>query len=74
YRFPNIKDAPGKQTIDCVENPGEVGPFGARGIGEHPVVGVAPAVLNAIQDATGIDFFEIPVTPEKLLAALAAKK
>ncbi len=74
YRFPNIKDAPGKQTIECVENPGEVGPFGARGIGEHPVVGVAPAVCNAIQDAIGIDFYEIPVTPEKILAALAAKK
>ena len=74
YRFPNIKDAPGKQTIDCVENPGEVGPFGARGIGEHPVVGVAPAVVNAIQDAIGIDFYEIPVTPEKILTALAARK
>ena len=74
YRFPNIKDAPGKQTIECVENPGEVGPFGARGIGEHPVVGVAPAVLNGIQDAIGVDFQEIPVTPEKVLAALAARK
>ncbi len=55
------------------QSPGEVGPFGARGIGEHPVVGVAPAVLNAIHDATGIEFTEIPVTPEKILAALAAK-
>lgn len=35
---------------------------------------MTPAVLNAIQDATGLDFFEIPVTPEKVLAALAAKK
>lgn len=74
YRFPSIKDAPAKQTIECVENPGEVGPFGARGIGEHPVVGVAPAILNAIQDAIGVDFYEIPVTPEKILAALAAKR
>ena len=48
-----------------------------RGLGveicEHPVVGVAPAVLNAIQDAIGTDFYEIPVTPDKLLTALAAK-
>jgi nicotinate dehydrogenase medium molybdopterin subunit len=35
---------------------------------------LAPAVVNAIQDAIGIDFYEIPVTPEKVLAALAAKK
>ena len=48
--------------------------FGARGIGEHPVVGVAPAVINAIQDAIGVEFQEIPVTPEKVLAALAARK
>jgi CO/xanthine dehydrogenase Mo-binding subunit len=74
YRLPGFKDIPAKQTIDCVENPGEVGPFGARGIGEHPVVGVAPAVLNAVHDAIGIDFTEIPVTPEKILAALAARK
>jgi CO/xanthine dehydrogenase Mo-binding subunit len=73
YRFPSFKDAPAKQTVDCVENPGEVGPFGARGIGEHPVVGVAPAIVNAIQDAIGVEFYEIPVTPEKILAALAAK-
>ena len=74
YRFPSFKEAPAKQTVDCVENPGEIGPFGARGIGEHPVVGVAPAIVNAIQDAIGVEFYEIPVTPEKILAALAAKK
>lgn len=74
YRFPSIKDAPKKQTIEFVETPEEIGPFGARGIGEHPVVGVAPAVLNALQDAIGVEFFEIPVTPEKILAALKTKK
>jgi len=74
YRFPSLKDAPRKQTIECGENPAVVGPFGARGIGEHPVVGVAPAILNAIYDAVGIDFYEIPVTPERMQKALAAKK
>ncbi len=73
YRFPTLKDAPGKQTIEFVETPGEIGPFGARGIGEHPLVGVAPAVLNAVYDAIGIDFFEIPLTPEKILEALKQK-
>ena len=70
YRFPTIKDAPGKQTVEFVETPGEIGPFGARGIGEHPVVGVAPAILNAIYDAIGVDFYEIPVTKEKIKEAL----
>ena len=73
YRFPTIKDAPGRQTIEFVETPGEIGPFGARGIGEHPLVGVAPAILNAIFDAIGVDFYEIPVTPEKILEALGKK-
>ena len=73
YRFPTLKDAPARQTIEFVETPGEIGPFGARGIGEHPVVGVAPAVLNAVYDAIGIDFFEIPLTPEKILDTLKKK-
>jgi CO/xanthine dehydrogenase Mo-binding subunit len=70
YRFPTIKDAPRRQTVELVETPGVIGPYGARGIGEHPVIGPPPAILNAIHDATGIDFFEIPVTPEKMKKAL----
>ena len=73
YKFPSFREAPKKQTIECVENPGEIGPFGARGIGEHPVVGVAPAVANAVFDAIGVEFEEIPITPAKILAAVAAK-
>ncbi len=73
YRFPTINDAPAKQTVEFVETPGKIGPFGARGIGEHPVIGVAPAVLNAVYDATGIDFYEIPLSPEKVKAAIDAK-
>ncbi len=71
YHLPTIKNIPGKSTTVFIENPGAVGPFGARGIGEHPCVGVAPAILNAIYDATGVDFFEIPVNPEKIKQALA---
>lgn len=74
YRLPTIKNIPQKSTTVFIENPGAVGPFGARGIGEHPCVGVAPAILNAIYDATGIEFFEIPVTPEKIKQALAGRK
>ena len=56
--------------IDFVQTPEESGPFGAKGIGEHGTVGMAPAILNAIYDATGIDFYELPVTAEKILMAL----
>lgn len=73
YRFPTIKDRPAKQTVVCVENPAVVGPFGARGIGEHPLVGVAPCILNAIQDAMGVEFTELPVTPDKIQQALKAR-
>lgn len=73
YRFPTISDAPGRQTVEFVETPGEIGPFGARGIGEHPLLGVAPAILNAVYDAIGIDFYEIPLTKEKILEALENK-
>jgi carbon-monoxide dehydrogenase large subunit len=73
YHLPTYKDAP-KQTIDFIENPDPVGPFGARGIGEHPVIGPAPAILNAIYDAIGVDFCEIPVTPAQIKAALSRKE
>jgi carbon-monoxide dehydrogenase large subunit len=73
YHLPTLKDAP-KQTALFVETPGAIGPFGARGLGEHPVIGVAPAILNAIYDATGIDFDEIPITPAKMKQALEAKE
>ncbi len=73
YRFPSIKEAPRKQTIECIETPEPIGPYGARGIGEHPTIGVAPAILNAIYDAIGVDFFAIPVSPEQLKEALAKR-
>jgi CO/xanthine dehydrogenase Mo-binding subunit len=74
YHLPMLKDAPAKQTIIPVETPDPIGPFGARGIGEHPVIGVAPAILNAIYDAVGVDFYDIPVTADKLKTALANKE
>ena len=74
YHIPTYKERLRKQTIAFVETPGEIGPFGARGLGEHPVIGVAPAILNAIYDATGIDFYDIPVTPKRMKAALEAKR
>lgn len=70
YRLPTISEAPIRQTIEFLENPLEIGPFGARPIGEGTVVGVAPAILNAIADAIGVEFFDLPVTPDRIQVAL----
>jgi len=71
YRLPKVEDMPGKQVVIWVETPDVRGPFGARCIAEHPMVAVTPTILNAIHDATGHDFFETPVTPEKLLGVIS---
>jgi len=54
-----------------VENPYSKGPFGAKGVGELPMDGPAPAVVSAVHHATGVWLDEIPVSPERLLARLA---
>lgn len=73
YHIPTYKEAP-QQTIEFVETPDPIGPFGARGIGEHSVIGAAPAIMNAVYDAIGVDFYEIPLTPDKVKKALEARK
>jgi CO/xanthine dehydrogenase Mo-binding subunit len=72
YLIPTALDAPRIKTI-LVENPYSRGPFGAKGIGELPMDGPAPAVIAAIHDATGVWLDEIPATPEKVLAACASR-
>jgi len=67
YIIPTTLDTP---PIDVVilENPYPHGPFGAKGVGEMPIDGPAPAVINALRHA-GVDLSEIPATPEKILRA-----
>ncbi len=72
YLIPTALDAPRIRTI-LVENPYSGGPFGAKGIGELPMDGPAPAIIAAIHDATGVWLDEIPATPEKVLAACASR-
>ena len=72
YLIPTALDAPRIRTI-LVENPYSRGPCGAKGIGELPMDGPAPAIIAAIHDATGVWLDEIPATPEKVLAALGAR-
>jgi hypothetical protein len=56
-----------------VEDPDPNGPFGAKEVGQGPLLPVPPAVVNAIYDAVGVRIDEVPATPEKVLAALRAK-
>jgi CO/xanthine dehydrogenase Mo-binding subunit/aerobic-type carbon monoxide dehydrogenase small subunit (CoxS/CutS family) len=72
YKLFKAGDMP-KIDIVLVENGEKHGPFGAKSIGEAATDAVAPAVINAITDAIDCEFFEMPVTPEKILKALAEK-
>jgi CO/xanthine dehydrogenase Mo-binding subunit len=69
YIMPTSVDVP-RIRVYFEETPYEYGPMGAKGIGELPIDGPAPAVLNAIEDAIGTAVNEIPLTPEKLMQAL----
>jgi len=69
YIIPTSLDAPEMETI-IVEKEYPYGPFGAKGVGELPMDGAAPAIAAAIFNATGAFVTEIPITPERLLAAL----
>jgi CO/xanthine dehydrogenase Mo-binding subunit len=71
YRLPTILDVP-PIAVSLVEEPDPVGPFGAKGIGEHPILGPGPALINAIADATGAQMAEIPVSPERLFDRMQA--
>jgi CO/xanthine dehydrogenase Mo-binding subunit len=70
YRIMNIADAPREIHGDIVETPLEDGPWGARGVGEHVMVQTAPAIANAIYDALGIRFDDLPLSPEKIFMKL----
>lgn len=69
YLLPTIKDAPPMDLI-IVEHPNELGPFGAKGIGEPPTVPTAPAIRNALYDALGIKMNTIPFTPQRIVEAI----
>ncbi|MCK5585596.1 molybdopterin-dependent oxidoreductase, partial [Candidatus Bipolaricaulota bacterium] len=69
YLIPTIGDVPPIEVI-LMESRSGVGPFGAKGIGEAAMNPVAAAYANAIANAIGVRFFELPITPEKILSAL----
>ncbi len=73
YALPLGKDVPTITPL-LVEVPSELGPFGAKGVGEPPVVPVAAAIANAIRDAVGVRMTQIPMTAERVFASLKEEK
>jgi CO/xanthine dehydrogenase Mo-binding subunit len=73
YRLPGIKDVPEIVPI-MVESVDPYGPFGAKGIGEPPYSPPAPAITNAIHNAIGVRFSELPITNRAILTRLKAVK
>jgi 4-hydroxybenzoyl-CoA reductase subunit alpha len=73
YGFPTFMEMPEIEAIE-VETDDPIGPFGAKEAGEGTQLSPAPAIVNAVYDAIGVDFMELPITPEKILDALEEKK
>ena len=68
YKLPNIGDIPPLSTAKVKSNHGP-GPFGAKAVGEAGISLVAPAIANAVADASGIRIKEMPITAEKIFRA-----
>lgn len=69
YKLPSIKEAPRAKVL-IIEKPKEYGVFGAHGIGEPPMALAAPVIASAVYNAVGVWMTEMPLTRDKLLAAL----
>jgi carbon-monoxide dehydrogenase large subunit len=73
YRILTSADIPRLEVI-FIETEDASGPFGARGLGEHGIVAVPPALANALASALGCEFFKIPITPEMIIEIIEAKQ
>jgi len=70
YLIPTVLDVPEQVQSVVLEYPDPIGPFGARGMAEMPFIPVAPAVVAALHNATGVWFDEFPLTPERIIRGL----
>lgn len=70
YRVPRAEDLPDRMHTLLLENRDGPGPFGAKGAGEGGTLAVAPAIANALEDATGVRIRDLPLTPERVWRAL----
>jgi 4-hydroxybenzoyl-CoA reductase subunit alpha len=69
YKTPTIRET-ANIHIDLIEDPDPEGPFGAKEVGQGPLLPVIPAFANAVYDAIGVRFDETPITPDKVVQAL----
>jgi CO/xanthine dehydrogenase Mo-binding subunit len=74
YLIPGIRDIPGRVDSVLVEVPDPLGPWGARGMAEMPFMPLAPAVVAALHDATGVWFDETPLLPWRVVEGLRASE
>jgi 4-hydroxybenzoyl-CoA reductase alpha subunit len=81
HKFPSMLEYKSPTTMEMcdvitylVEDPDPNGPFGAKEVGQGPLLPVPPAVANAVYDAVGVRIDEVPITPEKVLRALREKQ
>ena len=70
YKMPLSMDMPPIRTIILETAPDPGGPWGAKGVGEDPIIAIGPAIANAIYDAIGVRFRHYPITPEQVLEGL----
>jgi len=73
YKMPLAMDMPPIRTVILETAPDPGGPFGAKGVGEDPIIAIGPAIANAIHDAIGVRFRSYPIRPEQVLQALRQK-
>jgi CO/xanthine dehydrogenase Mo-binding subunit len=73
YRIATSVDAPLESENIIVEVPQDDGPFGARGIGEHPMVPTAPAIANALYNALGVRIDRLPITSQRVWESLQSQ-
>ena len=74
YKMPLSLDMPPIRTILLETAPDPGGPFGAKGVGEDPIIAIGPAIANAVYDAIGVRFRHYPITPEDVLNGLRRKQ
>jgi len=73
YKMPLSMDMPPIKTIMLETAPDPGGPYGAKGVGEDPIIAIGPAIANAVYDAIGVRFRHYPITPEQVLQGLKEK-
>jgi CO/xanthine dehydrogenase Mo-binding subunit len=74
YKIARASDVPDEHVVTLIENPQSDGPYGARGIGELTMLSIPPAIAGAIFDATGVQMFKLPMTPESIWTTIKQQK